>query len=132
MSLTDDFYDKYRESLIKTMGSKRLKEVKEVEEDLKAAQKKLITLNENDSEYDDTVNEIYRLRDEKHQILLNDAEQEEAVRQADKLMDFIKTLPTGITEYDDALVRKLIEKILITDKDIKVVFKMGYDVTVEA
>ena len=92
----------------------------------------MITLNENDSEYDDTVNEIYRLRDEKHQILLNDAEQEVAVRQADKLMDFIKTLPTGITEYDDALVRKLIEKILITDKDIKVVFKMGYDVTVEA
>lgn len=58
----------------------------------------------------------HRLRDEKHQILLNDAEEEEAVRQADKLMDFIKTLPTGITEYDDILVRKLIEKIIIAIK----------------
>jgi hypothetical protein len=51
--------------VVKTLGCRRLKEVKKIEEELKAAQKKLITLNENDSEYDDTVNEIYRLRDEK-------------------------------------------------------------------
>jgi hypothetical protein len=47
----------------------------------------------------------------------------------------VSKLLDGISDLiSDLIIGDIIDnkKILITDKDIKVVFKMGYDVTVEA
>jgi len=44
--------------------------------------------------------------------------------------DFLKGQPTAITEYDESLVRRLIEKVTVYEDKFTVEFKSG--VTVDA
>ena len=131
LELSDDFYDKYRQCLINALGEGNSASVVSIDERLKEVQRKLITLNDNDPEYDDVVDEIYRLREEKHDLVLKDAVREDTIRQADELMKFIKEQPSKITTFDDVLVRKLIEKVKISDENITVIFKTGYEAVIE-
>ena len=48
----------------------------------------------------------------------------------DEMGDFVKNHDT-ITEYGDVLVRRLVKKVTIFEKDIVVDFKSGVRVTVE-
>ena len=48
------------------------------------------------------------------------------------LIHFIKEHDDGVAEYDDALVRKLIERITVFDDHFTILFKSGIDIDVEA
>ncbi len=130
LKLSDNFYDRYRQTLIRTLGAGNTADLKQIEAELKEKQHKLIELSEKDPDYDKTVDEIYQLKDRKYEHLMDEAAREDTVRQADELMAFIKNQPSGITKFDDTLVRKLINKVKISDNDITVVFKTGYEVVV--
>jgi site-specific DNA recombinase len=44
--------------------------------------------------------------------------------------DFLKTQTGDITEFDDKLVRKLVEKAIVYDDNIVVEFKSGLEIVV--
>ncbi|WP_207706884.1 hypothetical protein [Alkaliphilus pronyensis] len=44
---------------------------------------------------------------------------------------FLKKQPTALTEYDDQLVRRLIEKVIIYEDKLAVEFKSGLTIDVE-
>ena len=79
---------------------------------------------------DDLGKEVIQLREEKYQLQLEDASKE-TMRQ--KIMELEKVL-AGINgkveEYDDALDRKLIERITIYDDYFTVEFKSGIEIDV--
>ena len=50
----------------------------------------------------------------------------------EELIGFIREQGGEPAEYDEGLVRKLIEKVIIYDEHFKVVFKSGIDVDIEA
>ena len=79
---------------------------------------------------DDLGKEVIQLREEKYQLQLEDASKE-TLRQ--KIMELEKVL-AGINgkveEYDDALDRKLIERITICDDYFTVEFKSGIEIAV--
>ena len=79
---------------------------------------------------DDLGKEVIQLREEKYQLQLEDASKE-TLRQ--KIMELEKVL-AGINgkveEYDDALDRKLIERITIYDDYFTVEFKSGIEIDV--
>lgn len=61
---------------------------------------------------DDAIaDEIFRLRDQKEQSEVDSHHREEAMNRIKELQDFISGQKTDITEFDEALVKKLIEKI---------------------
>jgi site-specific DNA recombinase len=101
-----------------------------IESELKDLQRKLITLDSDDAEYNETVNKILSLKKRKLALMADKAGKEEAVRKADDLMNFVKSRRGGVTEYDDVLVRKMISKILIDDESITVTFKTGYETVI--
>ena len=80
---------------------------------------------------DDLGKEVIQLREEKYQLQLEDASKE-TLRQ--KIMELEKVL-AGINgkveEYDDALDRKLIERITIYDDYYTVEFKSGIEIDVQ-
>lgn len=82
------------------------------------------------ADYEDVANEIYRLREEKQKTLLQCASRDDLLKRIDDMNNFLREQPTALTEYDEALVRRLIEKVTVYEDKFTVEFKSG--VTVDA
>ena len=98
---------------------------------LEELQKELIKKANNKQDYDAIADEIFRLRDQREQSELNSHHREEAMNRI-KLQDFIAGQETDITEVDEALVKKLIEKITVFADHFTVEFKSGITINIEA
>ena len=72
------------------------------------------------------------LREEKQQLLLEDAEKEGVRQQMKVIEEFLDGQQEKVEEYDEALVRKLIEKITVYDGRLVVMFKSGNEMGVMA
>ena len=82
-------------------------------------------------DYDDLGKEIIRLQDEKYQLQLAAAKREDARQKVADLETFLGELEGQVEEYDEALVRRLIERITIHDGSFTVEFKSGIEVDVQ-
>jgi len=76
-------------------------------------------------------NEIHRLRDQKQKLLLESANRDELKNRMADMSTFIKKQSTTLTEYDEKLVRRLIEKVTIYEDKFTVEFKSGVTVDVD-
>ena len=96
---------------------------------LEELQKELIKKANNKQDYDAIADEIFRLRDQKEQSELDSHHREEAMNRIKELQDFIAGQETDITEFDEALVKKLIEKIRGCRYSISFVSSLSYPPT---
>lgn len=48
----------------------------------------------------------------------------------DELQDFIESQQSEITEFDESLIRKLIQQITVYDDDLAVRFKSGLEIDI--
>lgn len=97
---------------------------------LQELQMELVKLANSKAEYDKVGDEIYRLRDEKQKVQLEILGRDELKKRTDDMGDFLKEQPTAITEYDESLIRRLIEKITVYEDKFTVEFKSGVTVDV--
>ena len=95
-------------------------------------QKELIKKANNKQDYDAIADEILRLREQKEQSEVDSHHREEAMNRIKELQDFISKQKTDITEFDEALVKKLIEKITVFADHFTVEFKSGITIDIEA
>ena len=77
---------------------------------------------------DDLGQEVIRLREEKYQLQLEDATKESTRQKIADLEKVITEIEGEALEYEDALVRKLIEHITVYDDHFTVEFKSGIQV----
>lgn len=96
---------------------------------LEELQTDLLKLASSKADYEDVADEIYRLREEKQKAQLDNVGRDELKKRITDMGDFLRKQPIAITEYDEPLVRRLIEKITIYEDKFMVEFKSG--VTVE-
>ena len=94
--------------------------------------KELIKKANNKQDYDAIADEIFRLRDQKEQSELDSHHREEAMNRIRELQDFISGQETDITEFDETLVKKLIERITVFADRFTVEFKSGITIDIEA
>ncbi len=71
------------------------------------------------------------LRNEKENIFLNMAEEKNEQSRLMELEEFLDNQKLGIEIYDEELVRKLIDKIMVYQGSLKVIFKSGLEVEIE-
>ena len=71
------------------------------------------------------------LRDEKQRLLLEDANNTGLQQQLKTIEDFLAEQQEAVTEYEEALVRKLISKITVFDDKLVVEFKSGLETEVK-
>ena len=69
---------------------------------------------------------------QKEQSELDSHRREEVMNRIKELQDFIAGQETDITEFDEALVKKLIEKITVFADHFTVEFKSGLTIDIEA
>ena len=132
MALDDEFFETYKKSLDAALGASSELSIREIEDRLIEKQKELITLSPESERYGIVAEEIYQLRDDKRQVLLDEATRDTAAKRVEEMMEFIRDQGGKPAEYDEGLVRKLIEKVIVYDEHFKVIFKSGIDVDIEA
>ena len=75
--------------------------------------------------------EIHRLRDQKQKLQVENANRDELKKRMADMSTFLKKQPTALTEYDEQLVRRMIEKTTIYEDKFTVEFKSGVTVDVD-
>ncbi len=105
-------------------------ELEEVNEILKAKQKELLKLAHANKDYTILADEIEKIREKKQQLLVDKAQNEGLKTRITELKDFIEAADQELTEYDEGMVRKYIEKIVIFEDKFQVFFKAGTDVEI--
>ena len=77
-------------------------------------------------------NRIIELRKEKQQILTDGALDQDKIERLEDMQNFLDGQNDFLTEYSDALTRRLVEKITVYDEKIMVLFKSGQEIELMA
>ena len=111
----------------------------DLEERLAMADKKLSNLQEqmiavsgDEAAIDALGEQIDELRTERQSILAEAADRSDLQERMNDMISFLDEMPTMLTEYSDAITRRLVEKITIYDEKIVVELKSGLQMEVEA
>ena len=102
-----------------------------IETKLLELQKELLKLANSKKDYNSVADEIDRLRELKQNALVESAEREGLKQRIREMREFLEQQSTEVTEYDELLVRRLIEKVTVYGERFEVEFKSGTKVDVE-
>lgn len=80
--------------------------------------------------YDVLADEIDELRAEKEELLLQEANKDGIRQRMADTVDYLKNELEEVTEYSEALVRRMLEKITVYDDHFAVEFKSGIEITI--
>ncbi len=81
--------------------------------------------------FEELSDEIDALREEKQDLLVEEANRAGMKQRLDELEAFLADQTTEVTEYDEGLVRQLIEKITVYDDHLAFEFKSGLETEVQ-
>ena len=98
---------------------------------LEELQQQLLIQAKSKNGYEDVANEIYRLRELKQNALVENAEREGKRQRITEMTNFLNEQSSELEEYDERLVRRLIEKVTIYNSDLTIEFKSGIEKNIE-
>ena len=91
----------------------------------------VLKLANSKEDYNDIADEIYRLREERHKALAEEAGKKGSKQRLEDMEKFINEQSILLEEYDEQLVRRLIEKITVFDDKLTIEFKSGVEIDIE-
>lgn len=101
-----------------------------IDKRLTELQAELLKLASSKSDYEKVGDEIYRLREEKQKAQVENLGRDELQKRITDMSAFLQEQRTALTEYDESLVRRLIEKVTVYEDKFTVEFKSGLTVDV--
>ncbi|NLJ17262.1 MAG: DNA recombinase [Globicatella sulfidifaciens] len=103
----------------------------DIDDKLEELQMELLRLANSKEDYDDVAEEIYQLRELKQEVMLKNAAREGLRQRIEEMTKFLKGQSHQLETYDDLLVRRLIEKITIHERQLTIEFKSGIEIETE-
>lgn len=100
------------------------------DEKLVDLQRELLSLANSKADYNNVADEIYRLRELKQDAQVQNAERQGKRQRIEEMTEFINET-VELMEYDEDLVRRLIEKITVFDDKVTVEFKSSVEIDIE-
>ncbi|WP_273497943.1 hypothetical protein [Peptoniphilus rhinitidis] len=97
---------------------------------MQKVQEELLKVANAKKDYTDLVERVEELRNEKEKILLSISEEKNVQSRLMKLEEFLENQELEVDSYDEELVKKLIEKIVIYEERLKVMFKSGIEIII--
>lgn len=98
---------------------------------LEEFQKELLKRANAKKDYNDLADEIDRLRELKQNAMAENAEREGMKQRIAEMQEFLAEQTEQIEEYDESLVRRMVEKVTVYKEKFSVEFKSGTSVDVE-
>lgn len=126
----DEFLKVLRNNVSAVIGSDTDKTVSSIASRLEELQKELIRLANLHSDYDKIANEIHRLREQKQASLLRNSDLECQKQRIAEMAEFPDAQSGEVLEFDETLVRRLVERITVIEDRVAVEFKSGMEVPI--
>lgn len=114
-----------KENIETALADDNSEELAKINAKLAELQKELVKLAHANKDYTLLADEIDLLRDKKQELLVAKAETEGFKNRIDELVKFLGSYGQEITEYDELMVRKYIDRIIIYEDKFTVAFKAG-------
>ena len=76
------------------------------------------------------VEQIDAVRDDKQRLVLEEANNQDIRRQVDGIKAFLDEQQTEVIEYDEDLVRKVLERVTVYDDRLTIEFKSGIEIEI--
>lgn len=119
----DTFLSIFENNIATVINQDNNQALADIDKRLGELQAVLLKLASTKSDYEDVADEIYSLREKKQKVQVDSASKDEIKKRITDMSTFLKEQPTIITEYDEALVRRLIEKVSVHEDKFIVDFK---------
>lgn len=103
----------------------------EIDRKLKELQQVLLRLANGKKEYGDVADEIHKLRQQRQDVLTQDAERDGRRQRIEEMRGVLEKQVNEPLAYDEQLVRRLVEKITVYEERLTVEFKSGLEIDVE-
>ncbi len=126
----DTFLTTLRDNISTVINRESDKALADIDKRLEELQTELLKLATSNADYEKVGDEIHHLRDQKQKLLLESANRDELKKRIADMSTFIKKQSTALAEYDEQLVRRLIEKVRVYEDKFTVEFKSGMTVDV--
>lgn len=127
----DTFLPMLQANIESVLVSASMEIVKAIDARLIERQQELLKLANARMDYESVADEIDRLREEKQNALVEGAEREGNRERIREMMGFLNEQPTEVSEYDEQLVRRLVEKITVYEDRFMVKFKAGTNIEIK-
>ncbi len=118
------------ENIHAVIGETTEYQISEINNSLEEKQKELIKLANKGQDYEYLADEIDELRDKRQTLLVEDASLSGENERIDELIEFIRKNKFRTLEYDDKLVRKLIQNVTVYEDHFIITFKSGIELEV--
>ena len=102
-----------------------------IDEKLIELQQELLKKANSKEAYDEIADEIFRLRELKQQTSVDTVSRDEQIKRITALQDFIRSQPAELTEFDEALVRRWVQKITVWSDKYTVELKSGIGIDID-
>lgn len=126
-----DIIDILMENIKTALADDNSGELEKINAMLAEKQKQLVSLVHAKKDYSMLADEIDLLSDKKQELLVEKAKNEGYKMRIKELEDYLGEESPELTEYDELMVRKYIEKIKIYDDRFTVSFKAGVDIDIK-
>jgi len=102
----------------------------DIDSKLEELQQQLLIQAKSKTDYNKVADKIYRLRELKQNALVENAEREGKRQRVVEMTEYLNEQSYELEEYDEQLVRRLIEKVTIFYEKLTVEFKSGVEINV--
>lgn len=127
----DVFLPVLEKNIREVLESESREQIAEIDRRLKDLQQELLRLANGKKEYGNVADEIHKLREQRQDVLTQDAEMDGRRQRIEEMRAFLEKQVNEPLAYDEQLVRRLVEKITVYDDRMTVEFKSGLEIEVE-
>lgn len=106
-------------------------EVETIDSQLQVLQQQLLEQSSKNQDVTDIGEQIIQLKEQKQNILIGKAVNDNSKQRMDEMLEFIDQNGHGGLEYDEVLVRRLVEQVQVYDEHITIKFKSGIEIEVQ-
>ena len=125
------YQKRLRDNLARVLCGYEDEQALEIDKRLAELQQDLINHASRKEDYNDIVDEIFRLREMKQKDFTDIAVCDEQVKRINELNEFIEQQDSELTEFDESLARRWLKEIVVWDDRFSVELKSGIKVDVE-
>ena len=126
----DNMIKTLEENIHAVIGENTEYKISEINTLLEEKQKELIKLANKGQDYEYLADEIDELRDKRQTLLVEDASLSGENERIDELIEFIRKNKFRTLEYDDKLVKKIIQNVTVYEDHFVICFKSGTEIEI--
>ena len=102
-----------------------------IDEKLQSLQKELLKKANSKEAYDEIADEIFKLREQREKCTVDTAARDAQIARINELQDFIKQQPAHLDAFDEALVKRWLERIIVWEDHFTVELKSGLKIEID-